>query len=90
MTDKKPTLAEQLAAQGYVVKPCKGCGKSMVWGKLLTGSWMPLDPVPPVYTIVPMKGQDGYSHPEAVRTMLAFVSHFVTCPDRDKFSGGKR
>jgi hypothetical protein len=90
MSEKKLTLAEQLASQGYTVKPCKGCGKPMVWGRRPEGGWLPLDPVAPVYTIVPIKDREGYSHPEAVRNMLSFVLHHVTCPNREQFSGDRR
>lgn len=90
MSEKKLTLAEQLAAQGYIVKPCKGCGKPMVWGRKAEGNWIPLDPIAPVFTIVPMKDRDGEVHQEAVRNQLSFVMHHVTCPNQEQFSGDRR
>lgn len=79
------TRTEELKAEGYTVKPCDGCHKPMIWARTPEGKWVPLDPTPPVYTVVPIKGADGYPRPEAARNMLAFVSHFVTCPKRDQF-----
>jgi hypothetical protein len=90
MSDKKLTIAEQLAAQGYIVKPCKGCHKPMVWAMKETGTWLPLDPVAPVYSIAPAKDREGRVRPYAVRNMLSFVLHHVTCPNREQFSGGQR
>lgn len=89
MSEKKLTLAENLAAQGYTVKPCKGCGKPMVWATKEDGVWIPLDPVSPVYTAVIIEDFQGRTHPKAIRNMLSFVSHFVTCPKREEFSGKK-
>jgi hypothetical protein len=83
------TRAEQLKALGYIVKPCKGCGKMMVWakkpGSLEDREYIPLDPVPPTYTVIKCKEQDGSQISHAVRTLENFVSHFVTCPARDQF-----
>jgi hypothetical protein len=90
MTEKKLTRAEELKADGYTVSPCKGCGKMMVWGRTPTGSWLPLDPVPPVYAVVKIRDFEGRERPEVVRNMMAFVSHFTTCAQVNRFSkGGK-
>jgi hypothetical protein len=39
----------------------------------------------PIYTTI--EGTDG---PHAVRLQEAYVSHFVTCKDRDLFSASKK
>ena len=66
---------------------CKGCGATIIWGLSEDGKKIPLDPKPAVYRI---------TNPEAWTTLverdkLAMVSHFITCPKRDQFSGkGKK
>jgi hypothetical protein len=64
--------------------PCKGCGKPIVWATDIDGKRHPLDPTPPVY-LVQMDG----GNPVATRQPAAFVSHFATCPQRDRFSASK-
>lgn len=62
---------------------CKGCGKSIMFGKTVDGKIVPLDPVPPVYV---------WSDPDRawVREKNAFVSHFATCSKANDFSASKK
>ena len=71
--------------QAYRTSPCRGCGKPIVWGLTNDNKKIPLDPAPPVYSIVTHNGQS-----EAVRTTLAMVSHFATCPNANDFSASKK
>ena len=64
---------------------CRGCGKEIVWGETADGKKIPLDPRAPVYGIVTIRGQS-----EIVRTTLAMVSHFATCPKANDFSASKK
>lgn len=65
-------------------KPCKGCGKLVVFAKDPDGKWQVLDSVAPVYRQTGVK--DGVA--QVVRDTKALVSHFATCPNANKFSGG--
>ncbi len=68
---------------------CKGCGKKIIWGQTAEGKKIPLDAVAPVYNvIVGNSGDERLEH--IVRAESAYVSHFATCPDDNRFSkGGK-
>ena len=79
------TRAEELKEAGYIVKPCEGCQKPMILGRTPEGKWIPLDPVPPVYTIIKIKDAEGSPKQSVVRTMECFVLHHVTCPQREQF-----
>lgn len=48
------------------------------------GKKIPLDPHAPVYSAIEQRGRT-----EVVRTHLAMVSHFATCPNANDFSGSK-
>ena len=76
--------AEAKRLSGGRMTPCKGCGKEIVWGATAEGKKIPLDPRALVYTTIEMRG-----HKEIVRTYLAMVSHFATCPKANDFSGSK-
>jgi len=65
---------------------CKGCGKEIFWGTTWDGKSIPLDPRAPVYSAV--KPWDASSC--IVRTELAMVSHFATCPNANDFSASNR
>jgi hypothetical protein len=75
---------------------CRGCGKEIVWGTTEDGKKIPLDPRAPVYSLGPRKIGDNPAFGErdgdqvVKRTSLAMVSHFVTCPKRDQFSGSNK
>ncbi len=60
---------------------CKGCQKPIEWGTTEAGKKIPLDPRPPVYLL-----EDGV----AKRLHNAYVTHFATCPDANKFSASKK
>jgi len=66
--------------------PCKGCGKTIIWGQTPDGKKIPLDPVAPTYTIMG-PGPDG--NPVAIRASSTYVSHFATCPKANEFSRKK-
>jgi hypothetical protein len=64
---------------------CRGCGKPIIWG-VMGEKKIPLDPRPPVYTVVGLK--DGQAIVQRLENAL--VSHFATCPNANDFSGGKK
>jgi len=68
--------------------PCKGCGRPLVWATSPTGAALPLERVY-AYRLEP-GGADG-APPRASRLDApVLISHFLTCPDRDRFSGAAR
>lgn len=64
---------------------CKGCSKEIVWGVTADGKKVPLDPRAPVYSIVELPHGT-----QIVRTHLAIVSHFATCPAANDFSASTK
>ncbi len=66
-------------------KPCRGCGKMVVFAKDPDGKWQVLDNVSPTWEQVGVK--DGVAR---VIRSKALVSHFATCPDANKFSASNR
>ena len=60
---------------------CKGCGAKVRWVKTANGNRMPLD-LEPVATNVMVEFMGSF-----VLAPKAFVSHFATCPQADKFRG---
>jgi len=71
------------------VSVCRGCGKSIDWGVTPEGKKIPLDPSAPVYVITERSSRPDGSW-GVQRTQDAMVSHFITCPDANRFSGSKR
>jgi len=67
---------------------CKGCGKEIVWGVTPDGKRIPLDPRPPVYSILPNQPEDGDM--QVVRDHNASVSHFATCTKANDFSSSTK
>ncbi len=74
---------------------CKGCGKRIYWAQTADGSRIPLDAVAPVYLVTnvaqgaqpdELKEQLKVRELMCERSKAAFVSHFVTCPQRSQFS----
>lgn len=69
---------------------CRGasCKRDVVWAEVEkpdgTVAHVPLDPRAPVY--MPVEGEDG--RVTAKRVEGAMVSHFATCADANRFSGG--
>ena len=68
---------------------CKGCGVTIVWAEDGTGKKHPLDPRPPIYIRVRQDAGGDLIVRRAIEGE-AMVSHFVTCPERDRFSSSKR
>ncbi len=62
---------------------CKGCGKEIIWGETQEGKKMPLDPAVPVYYY----NIDGTGKITKTPRSQFMISHFVTCPEANKFSG---
>lgn len=78
---------------------CEGCGRRIVWGKTSEGKSIPLDPTPAVYYVKPsMDGATAELSPlepapvgmsgALMRIRGAMVTHFATCPEAHRFSGG--
>ncbi len=68
-------------------KPCKGCGKSVVFAKdRETGKWQVLDNTAPVWKQIGTK--DGVAY--VMREPSALVSHFATCSKANDFSSSKK
>lgn len=68
-------------------KPCKGCGKPIVFGKDKdTGKWQVLSNSAPIWRQVGT--EKGV--PIVVRDTSALLSHFVNCPNANQFSAGKK
>ena len=60
------------------VKPCRGCGKSMIWALDSDGKKIPLDPRAVVYNL---RLDEDQGEIVADRTDLAMVNHFATCSE---------
>lgn len=60
---------------------CKGCGRKIVWAIDEAGKRQCLDAVAPVYEVLRPDEVDA----RCARRKESFVSHFVTCPNRDQF-----
>lgn len=94
---------------------CKGCKKPIIWGITSEGKRIPLDPRPPVYSVIaveyPKNGgklvrikrsptlmdKTGlethireYGVPVGPWLMAAYVSHFATCSDANRFSANRK
>lgn len=64
-------------------KPCKGCGKLVVFAKDRdTDKWQVLDNTAPVWKQVGLKNGVPY----VIRDKTALVSHFSTCSKANDFS----
>lgn len=68
---------------------CKGCGKPMLWAKNENGKMIPLDPKAPVWAMTGEAENDG-ALPLVERAPNAFVTHFATCPQANRFSGASK
>jgi hypothetical protein len=65
--------------------PCQACGLPMLFAKNPdTGKLIPLDTRTPVYHVT----KDAEGNPIAVRAESTYCSHFGTCKDPGRFSGG--
>lgn len=56
---------------------CRSCGASIVWVTMKSGKKAPLDSKPEKRVV--LHPTTGKGH-----VVDAYVSHFVTCPDRDQ------
>lgn len=65
---------------------CKGCGKSIVWATTPQGRRIPLDANTPTYTVTVFPENT----PAIAERSAAMVSHFVTCPKANDFSGSRK
>ena len=62
-------------------RPCRGCGKPILWGLTPDGKRIPLDPVPAVY---------HYLEGSCQRLPDAYVIHFATCKNANDYSRSNR
>lgn len=67
-------------------RDCQKCGCPLAFIESAEGKLIPLDLRAPVYQVIDIKKQDGSLRRQAVRTHMAFVSHFSTCRFADEFS----
>lgn len=65
-------------------RDCFKCGAPLGFGVTGEGRIIPLDLQAPVYCVTGEK--DPGEHSGVVRTHLAFVTHFATCPHANEFS----
>lgn len=63
---------------------CKGCGREMVWAKTPAGKNIPLERVPNGYEV------SGGQAIEIGTLDGVYISHFLTCPKANQFSGSKK
>ena len=75
---------------------CRGCGASILWVRTAGGKAMPCDPELLPYwqepsgreKIVTQSGEVVSAWLEGLpgmETGMGYISHFATCPDRDRF-----
>ena len=62
---------------------CTGCGAAIRWTLTASGKRMPVDAKPEKRIVLDdvRLGDD----PPTARVVDTYVSHFATCPDRDRF-----
>lgn len=72
MGTERPAWVEEL------VKPCRVCGRRVVFLKDQDGKTQVLDVVAPVYIVT--EGGPG----PCARSRAAYVSHWATCPKADE------
>lgn len=72
-------------------RPCRSCGKQVLWVRTKAGELMPLDPEPnPNGNIILLdgvaitKGSGGLFEP-SMPEGPAYLSHFATCPHADQW-----
>jgi hypothetical protein len=62
---------------------CRTCGITLFWARNeRTGHWLPLELVPTAYRV----GEGAAARTARAMEGPVFISHFLTCPDREKFS----
>lgn len=72
-----------------VPSKCKGCGRKVYFAVDENGTNQILDAVSPVYQLTDAAAPENHNKQQCVRSTTAYVSHFVTCPQRSMFSKGK-
>lgn len=68
---------------------CRSCGAKIIWAETEGGSRVPLD-AKPLKRYVLKEIETGIGETDIVEVPVVelrstYVSHFVTCPDADKF-----
>jgi len=66
---------------------CNGCGKSIIWAFTESGGKIPIDSKPLIYRLD--ERDDGEIVARKADGIFG-VSHFVTCPKANDFSGSKK
>lgn len=69
---------------------CKGCGKKVIWAVDENGTKQILDAVAPVYQLSESQNPENDPVQRCARAKTAYVSHFVTCPQRAMFGKGAK
>lgn len=66
---------------------CKGCNAPICWGESADGTRIPLEPRrAAAFRIL----DQASSHVAVEKVEDVYVSHFLTCPKRQQFSGRNR
>jgi hypothetical protein len=71
-------------------RPCKKCGKDIIFAKTAKGKLVPLDTTVSVFMAQPSVDEEGRESWNAEFIQGAYVSHFSTCPAADEFSASKK
>jgi hypothetical protein len=73
------------------VSNCKGCGKGIIWGVTLEGKKIPLEECKHVYVGVNTNYPIGTNDFEITKPpVVIWISHFLTCPKANNFSGSQK
>ena len=64
---------------------CRGCGRKVVFAVDEKGHMQCLDAVSPTYEVREAPAGSN-AVPRCERSRSSYVSHFVTCPERERFS----
>lgn len=65
---------------------CRSCQRKIVWAVTENGKRIPLDDVAPTYTVRTIQNPETGEYEDRAERSTARVSHFVTCPDANKWS----
>lgn len=68
---------------------CKGCGRPITWAVSPAGADIPLEQVYS-YRVEAAGMSDPGRPPRVERGPSVWISHFLTCKERDRFSGKNR
>ena len=90
-----------MAGLGRTAK-CRGCGAEIAFIKTVKGKTMPVNPEsvyfipaggPNTYVMIDgtvQRGREPGWEDQGTPTQIGYISHFATCPERDKFRKGDR